>query len=63
MKNARDLQVVAGDTGPSIVTSDLAAEKAIIATNILGTIHIEASADGVNFFEGRNGEHQHEERR
>jgi hypothetical protein len=49
MTNSTVLPVVAGGAGPTVVTSDLAATKTVIATNISGTIDIEASADGVNF--------------
>jgi len=49
MINSTILPVVAGGVGPIVVTSDLAASRTIIATNIAGTIVIEASADGVNF--------------
>src|SRR6266550_743234 len=49
MTNSTVLPVVAGGAGPTVVTSDLAATKTVIVTNVSGTIDIEASGDGVNF--------------
>jgi hypothetical protein len=49
MKIATQLPISPGGIGGSAATSDLEANKTIIATQISGGIWIEASADGVNF--------------
>lgn len=49
MINSPALPVVSGGVGPTVITSGLAAKRAIIATNIAGTLVIEISGDNVNF--------------
>lgn len=49
MSNNTNLPVVAGGLGAAQSVADLAAQKTIIVTGLVGTIKIEASADGTNF--------------
>lgn len=48
---SKALEVVAGGVGAIAATSDLSARRTIIATDVIGSIVIEASGDGSNFFE------------